>query len=305
MMRLWRKAERCLNRVLRTVTPPGPRNYTTGTERALFAFSRTTCYFPGCTAKVIIFVENEPVSNVQIAHIRGANQNSPRYDTSMSDDERRAFSNLILLCTPHHTIVDRLHPDDYPIEVLTEWKTGHERDAEIDQGALAKMTDEHLVELIESAVKSFSPQRSVVVELGLGIANLSDRGILVLPTSTASSYFDMYSDLGPPIVIITARNQGALKSFVDSHALRLRPGGASLMSSDHFPGTNPRLPYELKVGESASWMYKISVMEQIITVLRAKGSKISCLTGEIVLGSGETLTSCELSIELLGLKFGQ
>ncbi len=287
------------------MTPIGPRDYTTGTERALFAFSGTTCYFPGCTAKVIIFVENEPVSNVQIAHIRGANTNSPRYDTSMSDDERRAFSNLILLCTPHHTIVDRLHPDDYPIEVLTEWKTGHERDAGIDQGALATMTDEHFVELIESAVKSFGPQRSVVVELGLGIAKLPDRSILVLPTSTASSFFDMYSDLGPPVIIVTARNQGALKSFVDSHALRLRPSGASLMSPDHFPGTNPRLPYELEVGESTSWMYLISVMESIVKVLRAQGGNISCLTGEIVLGSGETLTSDELPIELLGPKFGQ
>ncbi len=284
---------------------PGPRDYTTGTERALFAFSGTTCYFPGCTAKVIIFVENEPVSNVQIAHIRGANTNSPRYDTSMSDDERRAFSNLILLCTPHHTIVDRLHPDDYPIEVLTEWKTGHERDAGIDQGALATMTDEHFVELIESAVKSFGPQRSVVVELGLGIADLPDRGTLFLPTSTASSFFEMYSDLGPPVIIVTARNQGALKSFVDSHDLRLRPSGASLMSHDHFPGTNPRLPYELKVGESTSWMYLISVMEPIVTVLRAQGGNISCLTGEIVLGSGETLTSDELPIELLGPTFGQ
>lgn len=37
------------------MAPPGQRDYRTGTERALFAFSGTTCYFPGCTAKFIIF----------------------------------------------------------------------------------------------------------------------------------------------------------------------------------------------------------------------------------------------------------
>lgn len=302
---LYRDAMCHFDRLLRRTMSrfPGPRDYTTGTERALFAFSGTTCYFPGCTAKVLIFVGSEPVSNVQIAHISGANQNSPRYDASMSDDERRAFANLILLCTPHHTIVDRLHPEDFPIDVLTGWKIGHERDAGIDQGALVTMTDEHLVELIESAVKSFGPQRSVVVDLGLGIANLPNRKILFLPTSTASSFFDMYSDLGPPVVIVTVRNQGALKSFVDSHTLRLFPSGTSLMSADHFPGTNPQLPYELEVGESASWMYLLFVIEPIITVLRTQGDSISCLTGEIVLGSGETLTSNELPIELLGSEF--
>ena len=56
------------------------------------------CYFPDCTIPVIVFVGDEPVCNVQIAHVCGANANSPRYDPSMTDDERRAFANLILLC---------------------------------------------------------------------------------------------------------------------------------------------------------------------------------------------------------------
>jgi hypothetical protein len=77
---------------------PGPRDYLVGTERALYAFARTTCYFPGCKTSVIVFVESEPVSNAQIAHIRGANPGSPRYDPAMTDDERRSYANLILLC---------------------------------------------------------------------------------------------------------------------------------------------------------------------------------------------------------------
>jgi hypothetical protein len=99
---------------------PGPRDYRVGTERALYAFARTTCYFPGCKSPVIVFVEGEPVSNAQIAHIRGANPGSPRYDPAMTDDGRRSYANLILPCEPHHEFVDRRHPDRYPPEMLAE-----------------------------------------------------------------------------------------------------------------------------------------------------------------------------------------
>jgi len=68
------------------------------TERALYAYSGTTCYYPDCKTPVIVFVEDEPVSNVEIAHIKGAYPGSPRYDPAMTDDERRSFPNLILLC---------------------------------------------------------------------------------------------------------------------------------------------------------------------------------------------------------------
>jgi hypothetical protein len=55
----------------------GPRDYTVGTERALYTFSGTTCYFPECATQVVVFICDEPVSNVQIAHIRGAKPGSP------------------------------------------------------------------------------------------------------------------------------------------------------------------------------------------------------------------------------------
>jgi hypothetical protein len=32
----------------------------------------------------------------------------------MTDAERNAFSNLMLLCHPHHTLIDKTAPDNYP-----------------------------------------------------------------------------------------------------------------------------------------------------------------------------------------------
>ncbi len=51
----------------------------------------------------------------------------------MTDAERAAFANLILLCSAHHKLVDRDEPT-YPVERLEEWKADNEDD---DLAALA------------------------------------------------------------------------------------------------------------------------------------------------------------------------
>ena len=45
----------------------------------------------------------------------------------MTDDERRDFSNLILLCDEHHTIIDnKVNEIKFPVSLLKKWKTEHE-----------------------------------------------------------------------------------------------------------------------------------------------------------------------------------
>jgi hypothetical protein len=220
--------------------------------RALYAFSGTTCYFPGCGTLVIVFVGEEPVSNVEIAHIRGAILGSARYDQAMTNHERCSFANLILLCKPHHNIVDRLHPDDYSEETLAEWKREHEVAAGIDGGELTTVAEDRLIGLIEWAVQQAGPQRRVDAQLGLGIA--TPGRLLRFRTETAAGFFGNYRDLGPAVVIITARNQGTLSAYVNSHAIRFLPSGGGPVGVNTYPWANPGLPCPLDVGESASWV---------------------------------------------------
>ena len=45
----------------------------------------------------------------------------------MTDDERRDFSNLILLCDEHHTIIDNKDIETkFPVSLLKMWKAEHE-----------------------------------------------------------------------------------------------------------------------------------------------------------------------------------
>ena len=247
---------------------------------------------------IIVFVEGEPVSNAQIAHIRGANSGSARYDLTMTDDERRSYANLILLCQAHHEFVDRRHPDRHPPETLAGWKARREAEAGIDVPALAELTDERLVGLIERALASISPQRLLTVELGLGVAARGQT--IILPTETAKDYFEMYAEQGPAVLVLTVRSVGGLKASVDSLDLRLVPAGDRLMGINDFPRINPPLPFTVDIGESQRWLYELRTVAALIGGLRKVRGQVTAMTGEASLGSGETIESAELPIEFLG-----
>lgn len=90
------------------------------------------CYFPDCTAPILRFADDpskgiapEPHIDYQIAHIRDAKKGN-RYDPTMTDPERASFSNLILLCKPHHDLVDKTHPELYASSDLERWKVARE-----------------------------------------------------------------------------------------------------------------------------------------------------------------------------------
>ncbi len=142
----------------------GPRDYTVATERALFRLAQETCYFPGCATPVIAVEDGHPIVGVEIAHIRGANPTSARYDPSMTDAERASYGNLILLCVPHHKLVDRLEPEKYPVELLTKWKVDNET-TEGMEALRSVANDANLEDLIASVVERLGPRREVEVEL--------------------------------------------------------------------------------------------------------------------------------------------
>jgi hypothetical protein len=92
------------------------------TTKRLFAVSGNCCAFPKCPHTLIH--DGKPTG--RICHIRGKRPGSARYDPSMTDIERNAFDNLILMCPIHHDVVD----DDeasYTVERLTQIKADHEK----------------------------------------------------------------------------------------------------------------------------------------------------------------------------------
>jgi hypothetical protein len=104
---------------------PGPRTYAPNTLKKLFGLSGLECYNPDCNNKLIAKDGETQIS--KITHIEGASENGPRYNSDMTDDDRRHCSNLILSCDECHSIIDNPENiDKYPVELLKEWKKNHE-----------------------------------------------------------------------------------------------------------------------------------------------------------------------------------
>ncbi|WP_415962062.1 hypothetical protein [Streptomyces sp. 021-4] len=93
-------------------------------QRKLFTFSGNECAWPDCP-QVLAPVEGGWFG--QIAHIRAAEAGGPRFDEAMTNNQRREFGNLLLLCAKHHRLIDDNETaDNYSREALEEIKHHHE-----------------------------------------------------------------------------------------------------------------------------------------------------------------------------------
>ena len=101
------------------------RDYSEGVKAALHVLSGGGCYRPNCGEPAIRLIDGIPQKNLQIAHIHALEDNGPRADRAMPKPLRNHFSNLILLCTPCHKLVDD-HPDTYTASILKKWKADRE-----------------------------------------------------------------------------------------------------------------------------------------------------------------------------------
>lgn len=102
------------------------RQYKPSTVRRLDTLSGNECSEPNCNKKLIA---EDGISIVsKICHIAAASKEGPRFDETMTDDERRSFDNLILLCDEHHVIIDnKVNEKKYPVTLLKTWKAEHEK----------------------------------------------------------------------------------------------------------------------------------------------------------------------------------
>lgn len=135
--------------------------------RALFAKSGNRCAFPGCQHPLV----NEKNQFIgQLCHIEAASPGGERYNSHQTDDDRRSYNNLILLCYPHH--VETNDVDFYSVEKLLEIKRRHESSFhenifKIDESLLYKLSAE--MEEYWSQIELLNTVRHTFVELAVPI----------------------------------------------------------------------------------------------------------------------------------------
>lgn len=82
--------------------------------------SGNLCAFPECGKKL---VDEKGRVFGEICHIEAANPGGERYNSNSSDEYRRSFENLILMCHDHHIITDDVN--DFDVQILTQFKNQH------------------------------------------------------------------------------------------------------------------------------------------------------------------------------------
>lgn len=107
------------------------------TLRELFLKSGNLCAFPGCGQ---LMMNADGVFIGQVCHIEAAEEGGERFNPRMSNDERRAAPNLMLMCYPHHQTTNDVAA--YPVEKLKQMKADHERRfSRPDRAILETLTD--------------------------------------------------------------------------------------------------------------------------------------------------------------------
>lgn len=154
--------------------------------RELFLRSGNECAHPACDA-VLIDADGTMVGD--IAHIEAAEENGPRFNSNMNNEERRSYDNLMLLCASHHRQVDGKN-SRLSVSQLVQMKANHvKRFTEIENTLKKRFTDQlyditdDIVSTKPSTLSSFIAQsagelenddcKTVIIEIGAYVDLLS------------------------------------------------------------------------------------------------------------------------------------
>lgn len=96
----------------------------THTQRRLFAASAGYCQNPACTNELFVDAAGKSIHVAEMAHVFAANDGGPRAKSMLTEAERGAFENLLVLCANCHTMVDKA-PDAFPDQRMLAWKREH------------------------------------------------------------------------------------------------------------------------------------------------------------------------------------
>lgn len=109
---------------------PREDDFPAATKRIIAERSGFVCAYPSCMAPTSgPAIEGSRAINIGVAaHISAASPLGPRFDSTMSSEQRQSPENGIWMCATHATLIDR-DIDRYSLDLLREWKSQAENRA--------------------------------------------------------------------------------------------------------------------------------------------------------------------------------
>lgn len=106
--------------------------------RRLYLHSGNRCAFPNCADTMM---DEDGTFVGEICHIEAAEEGGERFNPLQTNEQRRAFENLLLMCHRHHVKTDDV--DAYPVPKLRELKRQHEAKYSSIEEKLAASFEDH------------------------------------------------------------------------------------------------------------------------------------------------------------------
>jgi hypothetical protein len=106
--------------------PEKPKRLTPKPEvlRELYLLSGNNCAMPNCDGLII---DSSGVVLGHICHIEAAMPDGARFNNNMTNEQRRAGTNLVLMCGGHHAQIDsKQYEKEYDLERVRKIKRDHE-----------------------------------------------------------------------------------------------------------------------------------------------------------------------------------
>jgi len=139
-------------------------------EKVVIARSGNKCAYPDCGLDLTIDPKidgDRPKATGKVAHIAAASPGGPRYDETMTPEQRGSAENLVYLCGPHHDVVDT-QLEYHTRQFLLEAKRTHELAVErAVRNALGVVTYEELMVVCTVIASTPAKPQQLGVELAL------------------------------------------------------------------------------------------------------------------------------------------
>jgi hypothetical protein len=136
------------------------------TIKILWAAAAGFCAFPHCEERLCSPDIREFASFTigEMAHICGEKPEANRYDSNQTPTQRDDYSNLILLCPNHHTLVDKKENEQvYSVSILKKMKTAHE---EFVLNRLEKITPQNKQDVSQQIAILLAENHEVWLQFG-------------------------------------------------------------------------------------------------------------------------------------------
>jgi len=154
----------------------------------------------------------------EIAHIEGENPGSARFNPNSTDSERSNYENLILLCSTHHSIIDK-NEHDYSVEKLLQIKNEHEK--WVEDSLRINIPDVTFAELevtirylAEAPISTGDTLTIVPPSLKIKKNNLSNQvGKLIIVGMVQANLVEKYLNSNPDIEFSDRLKKGFVKRY--------------------------------------------------------------------------------------------